>query len=145
MPQLKKGDKVYLLTKNLRSKRPSKGLDNVKVGPFLILDQKGPVTYTLDLPLDAKVHPRFHVSVLEPADQSTALQKTFHFQPEEDNEFEVEKIIAHRDANNGREYLIKRLGYPDSDNTWEPDTNLTNCRQALSQYHRTPRSRTSQQ
>ena len=37
-PLLKRGDKVYLLTKNLRTKRPSKGLDNVKVGPFLILN-----------------------------------------------------------------------------------------------------------
>jgi hypothetical protein len=94
-PQLKKGDKVYLLTKNLRTKRPSKGLDNVKVGPFLIIDQKGPVTYTLNLPPDAKVHPRFHISLLEPADPKTPLQKTFHFETEEENEFEVERIVAH--------------------------------------------------
>jgi hypothetical protein len=73
-----------LLTKNLRTRRPSKGLDNVKVGPFLILEQTGPVTYTLNLPPDVKVHPRFHVSLLEPADPSTPLQKTFHFQMEED-------------------------------------------------------------
>jgi transposase InsO family protein len=39
-PQLKEGDKVYLHTKNLRTKRPSKGLDNVKVGPFLILKEE---------------------------------------------------------------------------------------------------------
>ena len=88
-PQLKRADKVYLLTKNLRTRRLSKGLDNVKVGPFLIIDQKGPVTYTLDLPPDAKIHPRFHVSLLEPADPATPLQKTFHFQLEEENEFEV--------------------------------------------------------
>ena len=30
-PQLKRGDKVYLLTKNMKSKRPSKKLDHVKV------------------------------------------------------------------------------------------------------------------
>jgi hypothetical protein len=135
-PQLKKGDKVYLLTKNLRTTRPSKGLDHVKVGPFLILNQKGPVTYTLDLPPDAKIHPRFHVNMLEPADPETPLQKTFHYEVQEDNVFEVEKILAHRTSNNGKEYLIKWLGYPDSDNTWEPDTNLTNCRQHLAKYHR---------
>jgi transposase InsO family protein len=134
-PQLKKGDKVYLLTKNLRTKRPNKGLDHVKVGPFLILNQKGPVTYTLDLPPDAKIHPRFHINMLEPADSGTPLQKTFHFETEEDNVFEVEEIIAHRTRNNGKEYLVKWLGYPDSDNTWEPDTNLTNCRHLLAQYH----------
>ncbi|CAE7205183.1 hypothetical protein HRS9139_10399 [Pyrenophora teres f. teres] len=116
-PQLKRGDKVYLRTKNLRTKRPSKGLDNVKVGPFLILDRKGPVTYTLNLPPDARIHPRFH--------------KTFYYETEEENEFEVEKIVAHRVVDNGTEYLVKWLGYPNSENTWEPDTNLTNCRQLL--------------
>jgi hypothetical protein len=151
MPQLKRGDKVYLLTKNLRSKRPSKGLDNVKVGPFLILNQKGPVTYTLDLPPDAKVHPRFHVSLLEPADPSTPLQKTFHFQTEEDNEFEVEKILDHRKRPHSwsnidyvdMEYLIKWKGYPTSDNTWEPEDNLANCKQMLQAYRRAefPRNR----
>ena len=35
-PYLKEGDKVYLLTKNIKSKRPSKKLDHVKVGPFLV-------------------------------------------------------------------------------------------------------------
>jgi hypothetical protein len=38
---------VYLHTKNLRTKRLSKGLDNVKVGPFLILKKNRPVTYIL--------------------------------------------------------------------------------------------------
>jgi hypothetical protein len=94
-PQLKRGDKVYLLTKNLRTKRPSKGLNNVKVRPFLISDQKGPVTYTLNLPLDAKIHLRFHINMLELADPKTPLQKTFHYKAEEENEFEVERIIAH--------------------------------------------------
>jgi hypothetical protein len=75
-PQLKEGDKVYLHTKNLRSKRLSKGLDHVKVGPFLISKRNGPVTYILELPLDAKVYPRFYVSLLELADQETLLQRT---------------------------------------------------------------------
>jgi len=35
-PLLKKGDKVYLHIKNLKSKRLSKKLDYIKVGPFLI-------------------------------------------------------------------------------------------------------------
>ena len=53
-PQLKKGDKVYLLTRNLKIKRPSKKLDHVKVGPFLIIEERGPVNYKLDLPKDSK-------------------------------------------------------------------------------------------
>ena len=135
-PQLKKGDKVYLLTKNLRTTRPSKGLDNIYVGPFLIQAQNGPVTYTLDLPPDAKIHPRFHVKLLKPADPETPLQKTFHFEQEEEDEFEVEKILAHRTTRNETEYLVKWLGYDNSENTWEPEDNLTNCKQKLQKYKR---------
>jgi transposase InsO family protein len=144
-PQLKRGDKVYLHTKNLRTKRPSKGLDHVKVGPFLISKQNGPVTYTLELPPDAKIHPRFHVSLLEPADPETPLQRTFRYEMEEEKEFEVERILDHKLNNNPRDpetfYLVKWLGYDETENTWEPETNLTNCRQLLAQYrqqHRFP-------
>ena len=94
-PQLKKGDKVYLLTKNLRTKRPSKKLDHVKVGPFLIDETRGPVNYKLRLPKDARIHPVSHISVLEPADPDTPIQETFHFESDE-REYEVEKILEKR-------------------------------------------------
>jgi hypothetical protein len=133
-PQLKEGDKVYLLTKNLRTRRPTKKLDHVKVGPFFILKQTGPVNYQLDLPKDAKIHPVFHVSLLEPADPRTPVQQDFHYQIEEENEFEVEAIIQHRVGDNGTEYLVKWKGYPQSENTWEPETNLRNCQRMLQKY-----------
>ena len=34
---LKKGDKVWLLYKNFKSRRLSKKLDHIKLGPFIIL------------------------------------------------------------------------------------------------------------
>ena len=78
-PQLKKGDKVYLLTKNLTTKRKSKKLDYVKVGPFLIEEVRGPVNYKLQLLSDTKRYRVFYVSMLEPADAKTPLQETFHY------------------------------------------------------------------
>ena len=72
-PQLKKGDKVYLLTKNLKGIRPSRKLDHIKVGPFLVIRNKGPVNYELQLPPDAKIHPVFHILILEPVDPNTPL------------------------------------------------------------------------
>jgi hypothetical protein len=64
---------VYLYTKNLRTKQLSKGLNNIKVGLFLILKQNRPVIYTLELLLDAKIYPRFYISLLKLADLETLL------------------------------------------------------------------------
>ena len=145
-PQLKKGDKVYLLTKNLKSRRPSKKLDHIKVGPFLIEEVKGPVNYKLQLPADAKIHPVFHISLLEPARGDAPLAKTFHFEPQEDNEYEAEAIVDSKTIDGQRKWLVKWKGYPPSENTWEPMKNLVNCQRLLREYegkHAAPTTRSS--
>lgn len=39
--------------------------------------------------------------------------------------WEVEKIVEHKKLKNGKyKYLVKWVGYNDSDNTWEPQNNL---------------------
>ena len=103
MPQLKERDKVYLLTKNLKTRKVSKKLNHVKVDPFFIKQQKGSVNYELNLFSDTKIHPVFHVSLLKSADSETSIQDTFHFQYENEDEYEVEKILAQND----QKYLIK--------------------------------------
>ncbi len=134
-PQLKEGDKVYLLTKNLRTRKPSKKLDHVKVGSFLVKKAKGPVNYELDLPKDAKVFLVFHISLLEPADPSTPIQETFHYKSQEENRFEVEKILKQQD----QQYLVKWKGYPTSKNTWEPINNLDDCNKLIQQFYQQQR------
>jgi hypothetical protein len=62
---------VYLLTKNLRTRRLTKKLDKVKVGLFFISKQISPVNFRLELPKDAKIHPVFYILLLEPADAKT--------------------------------------------------------------------------
>ena len=95
--QLKKGDKVYLLTRNWRTKKlRTKKLDHVKVGLFSVEEKTGPVNVRLRLPRDAWVHPNFHISMIKLADQSTPLQETFHYQPEEEQEFEAEQILKRK-------------------------------------------------
>lgn len=136
VPQLKKGDKVYLLTKNLRTIRPSKGLDNIYIGLFLIQAQNGLVTYTLDLLVNIKIHLRFYVKLLKPADSKTLLQKTFYFEKKKKNEFKVEEILAYRTTRNETEYLVKQLEYDNSENIQELENNLSNCLRKLQQYKR---------
>jgi hypothetical protein len=51
--------------------------------------------YTLDLLLDVKVYLQFYISLLELADLKTLLQKIFYFKTEEENKFEVERIVTH--------------------------------------------------
>merc|ERR1712042_151974 len=43
---------------------------------------------------------------------------------EEEEEYSVEKILDKRTKGGKVEYLIKWEGYPDSENTWEPQDNL---------------------
>ncbi len=94
---------MYLLTKNLKTKRGTKKLDYVKVGPFLIAEKRSELSYRLELPKDAKVHPVFHISLLEPAHPDTALQTTFHYESQENQEWEVEKILEKQ----GQKYLVR--------------------------------------
>ena len=48
-PQLEKGDRVYLSTKNLKTLASSRKFDNKKVGPFIINKVFRPVIYKLKL------------------------------------------------------------------------------------------------
>ncbi|GAA5875940.1 hypothetical protein JCM3774_005824 [Rhodotorula dairenensis] len=56
----------------------------------------------------------------------------------EEEVFEVEAIHASRyDPDSGAmRYLIKWKGYPDSEKTWEPLENLSNCSEALRKYEK---------
>lgn len=57
-------------------------------------------------------------------------------QPFEEPEFEVEKIVDHRQTRNGKnEYLVKWKGYPLEEDGWEPEANLQECK-ALDAFER---------
>ncbi len=64
---------MYLLIKNLKTRRGIKKLDYIKVGPFLVDEQRGKASYKLHLPKDARIHPVFYISLLELADATIPL------------------------------------------------------------------------
>jgi hypothetical protein len=134
-PELKEGEKVYLLRKNVQTKQPSNKLDHKKLGPFKIDKKLGPVTYKLKLPTTMEIHPVFHISLLEKAPPGAPpAPKTEVQQLDPQTEYEVESILDCQITRGKPKYLIKWKGYPHSENTWEPKGNL-NCQKLLAEFH----------
>ena len=100
--QLKEKNKVYLLTKNLTTKRLNKKLNYTKIRSFFIKVVKESVNYKLSLSKNTCIHSIFHINLLKPADPSTPIQKEFHYENSE-KEYTVKKILKRKDQS----YLIK--------------------------------------
>ena len=122
-PTLKEGDMVYLIRKNLKTKRPSDKLDHKKLGPFKITEKISTSNYRLSLPKTMRIHPVFHVSLLEPAPKGVQFEGTVEIDPEEE-EYEVENILDLEERDGEVKYLVKWKGYPPEENTWEPIAHL---------------------
>lgn len=142
-PQLTEGDYVYLRRRtigraefNIKSKRQSNKLDCVQLGPFQIDKVLPRDNYRLKLPERMRIHPEFHVSLLEP----TRNDKT-NKDDEANEEYEVEAIVDKRIGSNGQvEYLVKWQGYDASDNTWEKVTNLF-CQERIQEFEKVTKPR----
>ena len=86
-----------------------------------------------------KIHPVFHVSVLKPYQESEEFNCKVPPQPiiiSESNEieYEVEQILDKRLFHNKIQYLVKWIGYPLHDATWEPVENLKNAPKKLKEF-----------
>lgn len=53
----------------------------------------------------------------------------------EDEDYEVDAILKHKETRNGRQYLIRWKGYDSSEDTWEKEINLK-CPEILNTYIR---------
>ena len=84
-----------------------------------------PISYRLELPHQWRIHPVFHTDLLTPYRKTKIHGENYQRPPPElidnEEEFEVEAILDSRTFGRGRklQYLVKWLGYPDSDNQWE--------------------------
>jgi hypothetical protein len=134
-PDLKEGDKVWLLHKNISSRRPSKKLDHVKLGPFKVKKKITEVNYELDLPVKMKIHPVQHIAMLEPAygEHEPPMYEADTYRGREEDEWEVQKVVDHQEIDNVRWYEVKWTGYDDT--TWEPEGNLDKAKEKVQEYH----------
>ena len=61
--EYKVSDKIWLLTKNIKAKQPSKKLDHKMISPYKIKQLVG-LSCQLDLPILMKIHDIFYPSLL---------------------------------------------------------------------------------
>ncbi len=84
-PRLGRGDKVYLILWNLRTKRLSRKLDFWKIGLFKIIDKISDNNYRLALPISIRVRTDvFYVALLEPAPPSARVSNDVEASDEEE-------------------------------------------------------------
>ena len=101
-------------------------------GPFKFLKTIGAQAYELDLPPTMPVHPVFHTGLLKPwvvNPRAQPLPKPVIIDGQ--TEYLVETIIDHKFARRGKartlSYLVKWVGYPPENNSWEPANALAGC------------------
>jgi len=151
-PSIEVGDLVMLNAKNIPTKRPSKKLSLKLYGPLKVLEKKESRAYKLEISPRWKIHPVFHVSLLEPYRASKRLNRE---QPprdpedlEGDLEWEVEKIIKSEIISSTRkvqgrnkpmkelQYFVKWKGCAEDDNTWEPPKGMKNAQEEVESFAR---------
>ena len=125
MPKYAVGDRVWLDGRNLKTDQPTSKLAPRRHGPFAISQVMSPVSYRLELPHQWRIHPVFHIDLLTPY-RETKIHGENYPRPspeliDNEEEYEVEAILDSRRFGRGHklQYLIKWVGYPDSDNQWE--------------------------
>ena len=140
-PSFNIGDFVWLSRKNITTTRPTAKLDYKRLGPFKIIDIVGEskLAFKLDLPPRMKIHPVFHVSLLEPYHANTIPGRTQPPPPpvtiEDEVEYEVDKILDSKIERNKVKYLISWKGYGPHEHTWEPAESLEHASNTVTQYH----------
>lgn len=134
----KVGDQVLLSTEHLKmtgvAATRSPKFTYKYIGPFKVKRVLNDNSYELDLPPQLQIHPVLNISRLK---QYHDPSRSFPSRPLPDNRpppdsiredgaelFEVESILAKRGVGRRTEYLVKWLGYPHWESTWERTSSL---------------------
>ena len=139
--QFRIGQDVFISTANMSTNRPSKKLDYKKIGPYPIIAKINDVAFKVKLPRNMRIHPVFHVSLLEPAFADPDPNRKRPPPPplliDAEFEYVVEGILDSRYFRNKLQYLVKWQGFSQQESTWEAATNLRNSANFITEFHET--------
>jgi hypothetical protein len=142
------GQLVMLSTANIRWGSDSEGVRKLKpryMGPFEVIEMRGPVSVKLKLPQDwRRMHNVFHVSLVKPYLSRDGEARKHLVAPPPlqwlDGEpiYEVHSLVGHREWGKGKrkqlQFLVRWEGYTPEHDTWEPRKNLLTCNELIRAY-----------
>ena len=135
-----KDNLVLLEATNLQTTHPKAKLAPRCYGPFKVI-WASPTNCKLALPLQMKIHPVFHNSLLKLYTETLAHGPNFTQPPPEivrgeEGHYEIEKILQSHPTRNQRstEYLVHWKGYTDADRTWVPTKELSHAKELVQEF-----------
>ena len=139
-PNYALGDEIWLDTRNMQTKRPSKKLSDKFDGPFPITKIISPHVYKLELLHDWTIHPVFYTNFLRPGfndplpgQLTTPPPLLLIIDDERQDTWEMTKILNSKIYRNKLQLLVDWVGdRPD----WQPFENVIGTPDALNQYYR---------
>ena len=95
------GDYIWLLSRHIKIIHPYWKLNHKRLGRFKVLYRMESHAYLLELPATIKIHPVFHISLLEPCNFNplpgqVQAKNPFPIIVNENNKWEVEEILDSR-------------------------------------------------
>jgi hypothetical protein len=146
------GEKVWLSTAHIHL-RANKELDRTMkfsakyIGPFEIIEVKNANAYKLKLPDKFQMHAVVNVERLKKFVDGTdqfPTREVEEWRPSGEVvrdangelEWEVERVIAQRGNERNRSYLVKWVGYPLYESTWERERNLENAQDKVAEFQK---------
>jgi hypothetical protein len=138
-PDFKVGDKVWLSSRNIITRRKAKKLDDKRMGPFTIEAKIGSLAYRLSLPHQMNIHPVFHVSLLSKYSPNTIEGRKQDPPPltiiDGEAETDVAEVLDSRTYHGKLQYRLSWVGLPPSENSWEDAEDCIHAADLISAFH----------
>ena len=136
------------MEKNIRTKRPTKKLSLKLYGPFKGMEKRRNRAFKLAISQRWKIHPIFHVSLLEPyrhanlpgrekpPRESEEIDRDLEWEVEGLVKSEIITYVRRRRRMQEIRCFVKWAGCSDDENTWEPPESLENAQELVEAFHR---------